>query len=98
MFVSRCLGDDLHYSHCGIRFICICPTFVQTSILDPACLSPDDDRFAPFLESSVHNARDHDLIQTPEVVASNLVSLAAAISGLEKLAAGASILCSLFTL
>ena len=36
----RCFGDDLYFGLHGIRFICVCPGFVRTTMINREFLSP----------------------------------------------------------
>jgi NAD(P)-dependent dehydrogenase (short-subunit alcohol dehydrogenase family) len=68
--VNRNLGSEHHFQKHGIRFMCVCPSYVLTRIIEAPYLDPD---IAPLIQQVVQEAKDKNLCIKPETLAADLV-------------------------
>ncbi len=69
--IFRNFGDDYHYSKYGLRFICVCPSFVLTNIIQKSNFSLDDQELCPLMEELVIDAKAKNKCLLPEVLAAD---------------------------
>nr|XP_044250261.1 alcohol dehydrogenase 1 isoform X1 [Drosophila takahashii] len=66
---TRALGSPIHYDHCGVSFITICPGYTDTGILEDI----EKKTTFPFYETRMRTVFNKVKRQTVEVCAENIV-------------------------